>query len=456
MASTRMLSYLLIGVLAVSPASGGTYYIKRNWLHECDYRGYAPGGKVREVSKIEAPQAKLAAKGIGNVLAGISNEAAIGSAVANAVGAFVEAYAKSAPQLGAALGLFSAAFGGGGTGPDDILNAVNTAIADLTMEINQAMDSMMGYVDTRVINSEKEMMENQFKAQHRRWTFCLKEETTALATACQTDAAKRLVEDRPMYAIYEDTVTAGKEFDSFQRRKMEANLVLFRNYANLVVMELVPLIDIFCADPSQTYNCKRFSTDLNTELNFMIKYAQNAVQLILKGHGDRGVCPSTVSCGPLHEVWEGWPGVHTADQFECTCVIEDSNTKQYCKVNAYLRRDGKTGINNYYYYNYPECHSNAEGCHRFAELTFWHEAERYQNENRPVVKAYWEAAVLNMIPQWKEALKKTEPGMALASKDELNSFMDQPPLSWYHYGSGYHAREEKLRSGWLSHTMNKP
>lgn len=227
-------------------------------------------------------------------------------------------------------------------------------------------------------------------------------------------------------------------------------MILFRNYANLVVQELIPLIDLFCDDPKQAYNCKRFSTDLNTELNFMIKYANNAVDLILKGHGVHGVCQDTVECGPLKDVWEGWPGVHTADQFECKCVIEDSNTKQFCKVNAYLRRDGKWP-SGYYKYVYDECHSNAEGCERFAWLTFWHESERYQNENRPVVKGYWEASVLNMIPQWKEALKKTEYGMGLATKSELDTFTDVPPLSWYSYSGGYHAREATIKNGWVHH-----
>merc|ERR1711872_911707 len=104
------------------------------------------------------------------------------------------------------------------------------------------------------------------------------------------------VEDRPIYAIYERKIMALTKLDSFERRKIEANLVLFRNYANLVILQLVPLIEIFCADPSTRYDCMRFSTDLNTEINFLITYTQNAVQLIENFHGNRGACPSTVQC----------------------------------------------------------------------------------------------------------------------------------------------------------------
>ena len=48
-------------------------------------------------------------------------------------------------------------------GPDDILNAVNTAISDLTDAMNQKMEEMKGYVDTQVINSMHEIISNEYQ-----------------------------------------------------------------------------------------------------------------------------------------------------------------------------------------------------------------------------------------------------------------------------------------------------
>ena len=50
----------------------------------------------------------------------------------------------------------------------------------------------------------------------------------------------------------------------------------------------------------------------------------------------------TSKCSAMHETWEGGPiKVHTANKFDCDCVIDDSNTKQFCKVHGVIREDGK-------------------------------------------------------------------------------------------------------------------
>jgi len=337
-------------------------------------------------------------------------------------------------------------------GPDDILNAVNDALEDLTEEVNEKLDSMMGYVDTQVINSEKFMLQNVFDAAYRRWTFCLKEETEAKATECQADAAKRLVEDRSLYGIYWNQVTELQKLDRMTRMRIEAHLVLFRNYANLVVLQLLPLIETYCENPATKYDCMRFSTDLHDEVTGLIKYAQNAVQLILNVYthaGNRASCPGSVECGKEKAIKEGWPSKHTMDEFDCKCTIEDSNTKQYCKFRAWMRADGRNPgtSKGWWVYNYPECNGKGKPCgrQRFAELILWNAAPRHGKKKVPVVKKYWEDSVLNMIPEWKEALKKAEYGMSLATAKGMNTYADQPSLSWYPYSPRYKEREELLK-----------
>ena len=69
--------------------------------------------------------------------------------------------------MGATLGAFGTAFSIlselGKPTIDDVMNSVNTAIEDLTNEMNQKLDQMAGYVNTQVINSEKNILQNQYR-----------------------------------------------------------------------------------------------------------------------------------------------------------------------------------------------------------------------------------------------------------------------------------------------------
>ena len=68
---------------------------------------------------------------------------------------FVESIGKAAPMLAPALGVFSALSGmvNKKLSPQDILNKVNTAIEELANEVNQKLDQMEGYVDSKVKTS---------------------------------------------------------------------------------------------------------------------------------------------------------------------------------------------------------------------------------------------------------------------------------------------------------------
>ena len=46
---------------------------------------------------------------------------------------------------------------------DDVMKSVNTAIDDLARDMNQRLDQMRGYVDTRVINSEKNLLNDKYR-----------------------------------------------------------------------------------------------------------------------------------------------------------------------------------------------------------------------------------------------------------------------------------------------------
>jgi len=439
-----------IFAIVIGLTSADWFTIRLDSKTGCNYEGYAPGGRVKKVDQIEAPIAELAEGGLNAALGGLVQASHVSSATANAVGEFVEKYAKVAPKLGASLGLFGAAFGFldslGKPSLSDVMKSVNTAIQDLTDEMNEKLDQMKGYVDTRVINSERDMLQKQYRSSFEFWKNCIREYTAAEADECQMDAAKLLVSSRALYTTSPEKVLEKETISSYERRQLEANLVLFRDYANLVILELTPLIDHHCENSKRDARsralCQRFSEDLHNEVNMYITYVDNAVKLIQQSHGTHGVCLTTFSCGAQHEIKEGgWVKKHTANWFECKCVIEDSNSKQYCKVHGTIRTDGKKV---YTRYNYPNQHGYAAGSGEFGNRILWEASRVYQSKNGPVVKTYWQKNVLNIIPTWRKALKKAEFGMNLRDEEEDDTeVLDAEPLAWYSYSARFAARKKK-------------
>jgi len=435
--------------IVIGFVSADWFTIRLDTKTGCNYEGYAPGGKVKEVGQIKAPIAELAKGGLSAALGGLVEASHVSSATANAVGEFVEKYAKVAPKLGASLGLFGAAFGFldsvGKPSISDVMKSVNTAIQDLTDEMNEKLDQMMGYVDTRVINSERDTLQKQYRASFEFWKNCIREFTPAEADECQMDAAKLLVSSRALYTTSPDKVLAKKTLSSYERRQLEANLVLFRDYANLVILELTPLIAHHCenskTDARSRALCQRFSQDLHNEVNMYIKYVDNAVKLIQRSHGTTfgtTICHTTLSCGAQHEIKEGgWVKKHTANWFECKCVIEDSNSKQYCKMHGTIRTDGKKVYSQYFY---PLTHGYAAGSEEFGRHILGEASYVYQSKNGPVVTAYWQKNVLNIVPTWRKALEKAKFGMNLR---DVGSEKDAEPLAWYKYSARFAARKKK-------------
>jgi len=338
----------------------------------------------------------------------------------------------------------------------DVMKSVNTAIQDLTDSMNQRLSQMEGYCDTQIINLQKKLIHNNYRASFTLWSNCIKEYNAEEANKCQMDAIKSLVAQRPKFAPSDSTVMAGKPLSSMDRRTVEASLILFRDYANLVIMELTPLINKFCPEKNDRsqHNCKRFSKDMIDEVNFFIKYAQNAMKLINNfASNPKGNCPNNIQCGAQHPIKEGgWIKKHTCNTFMCKCVIEDSNSKKYCEVRGTIRVDQTRRLKHpwdeYYYPIY--WYDWAGASRRFAGEKLTEKARIYNNRNRPIVHDYWAKTIEVMIPVWQTAVKnaeKTYSAAVVAVGDE--ELMDEEwdleddPLSWYDYSEGFEARRRK-------------
>lgn len=163
-------------------ASGHNFWFEDD-LHldgNCKYTGYIPGGGIPNIQPITAPVAKLP----GNALAEIAGVGEKGTKVAETALKVGEAFAKAgssfaaaAPGVGAALAVFGAGFGFLSDElkpkPEDILKAVNKAFKELTTAINDRLEQMKGYVDKKIINLKKELVNQEYTTLFESFTGCI-------------------------------------------------------------------------------------------------------------------------------------------------------------------------------------------------------------------------------------------------------------------------------------------
>merc|ERR1719427_2053558 len=115
----------------------------------------------------------------------------------DAFGKLASGFAKIAPALGPCLGIFGVVLGGLADftkpKPEDILKATNVAIAKLTEEVNNRLEEMKGYVDGKVIDLEKGLIDKEYKSLFILWANCIKEPTADDVNECQRDAAGAII-----------------------------------------------------------------------------------------------------------------------------------------------------------------------------------------------------------------------------------------------------------------------
>jgi len=386
------------------------FTIRKDKVWDCDYKGYVPGGKVKEVGKISFPVAKMAKSGIASVLGPTSQASTLAMHSLNTIKAVTGAFEKIAPTLGPMLGVFGAVTGIFKTltepKPQDILNAVNGAMGTLTKDMNDKIERMEGYVDSQIITVEKNLIQREYQTCFNLWTSCVDEASVELSNECQREAYATLSARRPKFAVFASKVlTKGAVVTGFEARELEAYLVPFRDYANLVLMMLKPLVQTYAKVNTEEgrRHYERYSKALKTQSVFFEKYSKAAVDAILKVHngkGGSGVCSDTLDCGPIKEIKEGFWNAHTANSARCNVIIEDG-TKQMCQVAMTIRKDGKRP-SKYYSFNYPNANSDEAGAKEYAGRILIPECQKYQHLNSKVAQAYWKGELLDFIPVWQK------------------------------------------------------
>jgi len=390
----------------------------------CEYKGYEPGGKVTEIGKIKAPIAKMETDKMASIVgkaSQLSTRAKLAMDVTLAVVKSAAQFAKLVPGLGQVIGLFSSIAGqlalAAKPGPQDILDQANKAMATLTKDVNDKLDKMKGYVDAKVIGVQKDLINREYKSNFNLFMNCVEEVTEEHAKECQREAFSGLKAMRPKFAVFEHKIASG-EISNYEMRTLEAYLIAFRNYANLVLTELQALVNVYKDDKSKAGKDQyaRYRRNMRTQAKSFISYADAAVDMILKTHAGKtgeGVCPGTVSCGPWSYIKEGfWASkVHTQSEKECTVTIEEG-TKQLCHAKFRFRADGKYP-HGYTRFNFPKSKNNEAAAEAYTEYKLFPECFKYQLKNAEIAKAYWQQELLDFVPVWKMAIENN-------SDDETN------------------------------------
>merc|ERR1719447_741364 len=99
---------------------------------------------------------------------------------------------------------------------------------------------------------------------------CIRKPDEEKTIDCQMDVVDHLISRRPLYMKDFDCVTKNTcQMTEEEVRRLESYMLLFRDYANLVIMELTPIVEYFCVMKKDAKhaakNCQTYSNDLKTE-----------------------------------------------------------------------------------------------------------------------------------------------------------------------------------------------
>jgi len=261
------------------------------------------------------------------------------------------------------------------------------------------------------------LIRGEYDANFKLWAKCIEEPTAKLVKVCQRDAVKHLVANSGKFtpdAHMVKTRKPGSKVSFIKVRKLEAYMLAFRDYANLVIMELTPILQYYCIGEKDiehaSHYCDSYSNQMESEVKSYIEYAKKAIALIKEGHwgtNRAGNCPNTVTCDPVKEVDEGdWIfTAHTVNTQTCRCEIESSNTKQYCEMDYTMRVDNKPVA--YTIFNYRECGHEDWACARriYSKGKLDEFAKEYQIANHKVMNKYWKNEIESFLPKWQEAVE---------------------------------------------------
>lgn len=287
---------------------------------QCSYKGYALGGVLSKISKINnktPPQFETTV--LQTALDYFNKGSGVTAATLGAIDAVGDVL-KAAPQMTAAIGCVTVALGflNKSPSPQDILNKVTESVNMLTEEVNVMMDQMKDYADVRDLQLEKRLMNNEYKQLFDQWVQCSRKFTQEESENCQKAVEDQIRSSRYHFQPLHDKFgqkfngklvynpnfnyrkSAGtwqwmnkhcgvKEYagaeclSHYEAKRLEIGIIAFRDYATLHLLALKTLEASYKSHPINTdtlacKNYRRYLGDIKDRADMYVRYARWAYE----------------------------------------------------------------------------------------------------------------------------------------------------------------------------------
>jgi len=221
-----------------------TYTDKRTKSGDCE-GNYIPGGGKVVLDPIDAPTAKIAETGTATVAKYVGFTANLADQTVNVVDIAAD-FSKTAKALAGGMGIFGSVIGGLGDHftptPNDIIDAVNQAIAELTQSVNNQFINMQDYVDEQIRELKSEMMNDAFNYFAAFAAECLRRADVSedAMVQCVETSATQLSAAKVGFLDFKDYIGDKKwEATTDQAKQMELDFITVMNYATLQLNNLM-------------------------------------------------------------------------------------------------------------------------------------------------------------------------------------------------------------------------
>eukprot|EP00794_Sanderia_malayensis_P008847 gene8847-9795_t len=443
---------LLLACYIPNDVDAGSYMVRKDYAldGDCKYTGYVPGGGLPNIKPITAPVATMPASAIAKIAGLGSKSTALAMHSSNMLKALEKGgkvFLSIAPKLAASLGIFGAALGFVSAftkpSPQDILDQANKAIAQLTKDVNDRLDKMKGYVDTRVITLEKELMTKEYRTMFNFFGSCVKEFSTKDVNKCMRQAEKTTSSSSPKFMVLDASMSQYNPYipeksvnrpyfeknggapSYYDTKRIEAGLVTFKDYANLHLMIISTLVNTYKGDMSKEgkHYYQLYLKEQKTAAEKYSKYAKWAYKWVKIRNYEEDINGKFKRyCSKPKVIREGgWPGVQTQQQSHCW--VECSGLRKRCKYRISIRVDGKTP-SSYQRMYFPGVHSyfSAAKYHGkgFGDKT----CQEIQNGLKHDITTYWDGILMNNVKVWDEIAAKVTPELAKLPASDPSSYVD--------------------------------
>ena len=396
--------YLLCQVSVVLSDQWKTKHTELNGA--CSFTSYQPGRKEVTILTVTAPTAEVQKTVLSAIFTHAQTDDFIGTVglsaeVVSLAGELATKFASTASKLAPCLGIFSGAmsmFMSDMTPtPDDILKATNKAIEKLAEQVNDRLEEMRVYVDERVIDLEKDLVERRYKFHFTYWAECIKANTKERVNNCQAEAYRLMSASLGEIALFYDKMDSTGSLVGLSNddvRRIEVNLISFRDYVQLSVMVLKTLAESYKTDASTR---EMYETELVDKTAFYDRYATAAYNAIADMNVDFGTkLVDTYQCDEAEVTDEHNYHVRQVTT-ACRCVLAPVFIANRCSVSiTVVQKDVDFPGRGFTTVEVDTTEFRQVGA-VYGKTLFRNAQGRLASATRTAVRTYWNSETLDVI-----------------------------------------------------------